>query len=63
MTKNEARDYYLSGQEFYIDNGKVIMRGRTVPINWYNEFIKEYGKPQVVENNYDVFYVLKYVKK
>lgn len=44
MTKQEARELFLSGETIYLDNGYARTYKGTIPMNWLNEFIKQYGK-------------------
>lgn len=44
MTKEEARELFLNGETIYLDNGYARTYKGTIPMNWLNEFIKQYGK-------------------
>ena len=64
LTKEEARKFYLSGEVFYIDNGFIRTHKGTIRKDWYDEFIKEYGKPQLIKNTLDYKLMeVKYIKK
>lgn len=44
MTKQEARELFLNGETIYLDNGYARTYKGTIPMNWLDEFINQYGK-------------------
>ena len=66
ITKDDARNYFLSGAEFMYDNGvwktmEYCKGGHSIRRDWMDEFINQYGKvtidnSQYCASDYSVFF-------